>query len=352
MRKFISVALASAVLAAPLAAQQANPDAQCPPGTTNSFGVPDEDRATQDACQKAIDLFRYMAPQLGTAVAGGAPTLGQGGTLGGLGHFSVGLRVNAVMGHLPQVQESQAQPSVFGAERDTYQTEKQLIPMPTADLAVGLFGGIPLGITSVGGLDLLVSATYLPEFEADNIKVEVDGSSLKVGVGGRLGLLQESLLVPGVSVSYLRRDLPKVHMTARSGNDSLLVRDFQVQTTAWRIMASKSFFVFGAAAGFGKDRYAASSTIAARVASRTVPPTPSVSAGPITVDSFREDPTDPKTLTRTNMFLDLSMNLPFFRIVGEIGQVSGGTVDTYNQFAGSKADDSRTYGSIGIRFGF
>ena len=52
------------------------------------------------------------------------------------------------------------------------------------------------------------------------------------------------------------------------------------------------------------------------------------------------------------MFLDLSMNLPFFKIVGEIGQVSGGDVETYNQFDGSKADDSRTYGSIGIRFGF
>ena len=343
MKKLMSVALASAVFAAPLAAQQANPDAQCPPGTTNSFGVPDQQRATQDACQKAIDLFRYMAPQLGTAVAGGAPTLGQGGALGGLGHFSVGIRVNGVMGHLPQVQESGVQPRVTGVDRDTYNTEKQIIPMPTADLAVGLFGGIPLGVTSVGGLDLLVSATYLPEFEADNIKVEVDGSSLKIGFGARLGLLQESLLVPGVSVSWLRRDLPKVHMTARTGGDSLQVRDFEVQTTSWRIMASKSFFMFGAAAGFGKDRYESGSSISARVAARTVPPTPAVSAGPIEVE---------QTLTRSNMFLDLSMNLPFFKIVGEIGQASGGTVETYNQFAGSKADDSRTYGSIGIRFGF
>lgn len=341
MKKLVSVVLASAVLAAPAAAQQANPDAQCPPGTTNSFGVPDQQRATQDACQKAIDLFRYMAPQLGTALAGGAPTLGQGGPTGGIGHFSLGVRVNAVFGDLPQIQDVPV--SVQGAQRSTYPLEKQIIPMPTADLALGLFGGLPLGITSVGGLDLLVSATYLPEFEADNVKVEVDGSSIKLGFGARLGLLEESLLVPGVSVSYLRRDLPKIHMTARAQSDSLQVRDLDIRTTSWRVMASKSFFMFGAAAGFGKDRYESSTAISARVAARSVPPTPAVTAGPVDIE---------QKLSRTTMFLDLSMNLPFFKIVGEIGQVSGGDVETYNQFDGSKADDSRTYGSIGIRFGF
>lgn len=341
MRKFVSVVLASAVFAAPVAAQQANPDPQCPPGSTNSFGVPDQQRATQDACQKAIDLFEYMAPQLGTALAGGAPTLGQGGSLGGLGHFSLGVRVNAVLGELPQIQDVPL--SVQGAERSTYPLEKQIIPLPTADLALGVFGGLPLGITSVGGVDLLVSASYLPEFEANNVKVEVDGSSIKFGFGARLGLLEESLLVPGVSVSLLRRDLPKIHMTARSGGDSLLVRDFEIQTTTWRIMASKSFFMFGAAAGFGKDTYESGTTISARVAGRTVPPTSAVTAGPIDIK---------QKISRANLFLDLSMNLPFFKVVGEIGQVSGGDIETYNQFEGSKADDSRTYGSIGIRFGF
>ncbi|HUR91219.1 MAG TPA: hypothetical protein VMY38_00950 [Gemmatimonadaceae bacterium] len=342
MRKFVSVVIASAVLAAPMAAQQANPDAQCPPGTTTA-GIPNQQRATQDDCQKAIDLFKYLAPQLGTALAGGAPTLGQGGPTGGLGGFSFGLRVNGVMGDMPQAQDANVQPDVNGVQRDTYRTEGQIIPLPTADLAIGLFGGLPLGVTSVGGLDVLVSATYLPEFEADNIKVEADGSSLKFGLGLKLGLLEESLVVPGVSVSYIRRDLPKINITARSGADSLQVRDLDVQTTSWRIMASKSIFMFGVAVGGGKDRYESGTIISARTAARTVPPVPAQTAGPIDIE---------QTMTRTNVFLDLSFNLAFFKLVGEIGQVSGGKVETYNQFEGSKADDSRTYGSIGIRFGF
>jgi len=32
---------------------------------------------TQDACQKAVDVFQYVAPQLGTAITGGNATLGR-----------------------------------------------------------------------------------------------------------------------------------------------------------------------------------------------------------------------------------------------------------------------------------
>src|SRR5438105_6671296 len=86
-----------------------------PPGTANSFGVPDQTRAVQDACQKAIDLFQFMAPQLSIALTGGNATLGQGSTLGGLGHFSLGLRANVLRGDLPQFDNSNA-PVVTGAQ--------------------------------------------------------------------------------------------------------------------------------------------------------------------------------------------------------------------------------------------
>src|SRR5205085_2874134 len=90
------------VLGVLMEAGQAQVDPQrCRPGTTNGCGGPDQTRAARDACQKAIDLFKYMAPQLGTAIAGGNPTLGQGGNLGGLGHFSAGIRLNAVQGNIP-----------------------------------------------------------------------------------------------------------------------------------------------------------------------------------------------------------------------------------------------------------
>src|SRR5205823_2689698 len=74
-RKLLSVAVL-AFAAAPAVAQSS----QCP-GSVNPLSAA---QISQDACQQAIDLFQYMAPQLGAAITGGNATLGQGGTLGGL----------------------------------------------------------------------------------------------------------------------------------------------------------------------------------------------------------------------------------------------------------------------------
>src|SRR5438270_7726191 len=171
---------AATVSGASLRAQ--SPDPRWPSGTATQ-------RVSQDACQKAIDLFRYLAPQVGTSIAGGNATLGQGGNLGGLGHFSAGLRVNAVQASLPQIQNIQI--STAGAQRTpAIDTKIQLFPMPTADLAIGVFKGIPLPLTNVGGVDLLVSAAYLPEFANSGVKVTVPNGSLKLGYGARVGILQ------------------------------------------------------------------------------------------------------------------------------------------------------------------
>ena len=215
--------------------------------------------------------------------------------------------------------------------------------MPTADLAIGIFKGLPLAITNVGGIDLLVSAAYLPEFDGDGVSVKVPDGSLKIGYGARVGILQESLLTPGISVSYLQRDLPTVDIAGANGNDSLYVNNLSLKTKAWRVVASKSLLFIGLAVGAGQDKYESSTDIGAHVAARTVPPTPAANAGPIAIS---------QEITRTNVFANLSMNLLLLKLTGEIGQVSGGTIDTFNTFSGKQAADSRIYGSVGARFGF
>jgi hypothetical protein len=332
MKGRLFVSFAALAVAATSASAQI--DTQRCPATTNA------QRISQDACQKAIDLFAYLAPQLATTVAGGNATLGMAGSLGGLGHFSAGLRVNALQGSLPQVQNITLQTN-GASNSQPIDTKTQLFPMPTAELAVGIFKGLPLAITNVGGVDLLVSAAYLPEFNSSGVSVKVPNGSLKLGYGARVGILQESLLVPGVSVSYVRRDLPTVNIAASSGSDSLYVNNFALKTTAWRVVASKGLLLFGLAAGIGQDKYESSTDISAHVAAR--PLTPAANAGPVSLS---------QSITRTNVFGDLSLNLLLFKLTGEIGQVSGGTINTYNTFSGSQAADSRIYGSVGARFGF
>jgi hypothetical protein len=283
-----------------------------------------------------------MMPQLAISLTGGNATLGQASTLGGIGHFSLGLRGNVLRGDLPQFDNSNA-PSVNGAQRTTYTTKSQIIGLPVADLAVGIFKGLPLGLTNVGGLDAIVSASYLPAFSSSTVDVKVPNGSLKLGYGARLGILQESLLIPGVSVTYLRRDIPTVDITSNFNNDSLFVSGFNIQTKAWRVVASKSLLLFGLAVGGGQETYSSGADVHASIAAR--PPVTTTRYTSNTVHMAQD-------LKRTNVFADLSMNLPLFKIVGEIGQVSGGTISTYNSFSGNAADASRLYGSVGVRLGF
>ena len=80
-----AAALAASLTGAPLAAQSGSLDRQCAAAQ----------RPLQDACQKLIDLFDFMAPQLGTALAGGNPLIGQGGDYGRAGRLTIGLRATA-----------------------------------------------------------------------------------------------------------------------------------------------------------------------------------------------------------------------------------------------------------------
>lgn len=333
MRKLASLLIL--LTASPVAAQ-GTIDSQCPPGSLNSSGSPDNTMVAQDACQKAIDLFRYMAPQLGAVLAGGNPTQGIAGTLGGVGHFSFGIRVNGLQGSLPEVDK--VVPNTRGARLDTYTIDSQPIGFVTADVAVGLFKGI--ATNGFGAVDALVSASYIPEYSGNSVEVTVPSGSFKFGFGAKVGILGETATRPGIAVSYLDRELPSVDITGKSGDDRLFLDDVQIRSKSWRAVVGKSFLFVGFGAGFGQDRYDSNADITVTVAPRQA--TQGGTGGPINLG---------QKLTRNNIFGTVWLNAKVMRIVGEVGRVSGGDIVTYNQFDGTQPADARTYGSIGLRFG-
>jgi hypothetical protein len=305
----------------------------CPAGTT-TLGIPDAARATQDACTQAYDLFQYMAPQLGLALAGGNAVLGPGGTGGGLGRFQIGARLNAVSGYVPDVANFPTNTS--GAQRSTLPTSRTIVPLPTADVAIGLFGGIGAPIPfspKVLGLDLLLSGQYVPTIDKDAVAI-TPKTNLQIGYGARLGLFEGNFALPTITATYLKRDLPETDIVGTAGSTTLNVNDAKVGTSAWRIVASKGIPAFGIAAGYGQETYDQSATISAESGGNSSSST-NVS----------------QSLTRTNYFVDVAFTaIPLFKLVGEIGQASGGTVDTYNSFEGGPANRTMTYFSLGATF--
>jgi hypothetical protein len=296
-----------------------------------------------DACQKAADILNYVTPQLSTSLVGGNTTLGQGGTLGGLSHFSIDIRGGLLNGSLPQVGNIPLNTS--GKHVDAFTTKNQIIPSVSLDAGIGLWRGMSLGITHVGGVDAIITMTYLPSLKSSGTSSSGDftvkGSNEKFGYGLRIGLLEESLTTPGVSFTWAERDLPvvdfsgTVQASGTSPSGTLALNDFAVKTSTWRLTAGKSFLIFGLSAGYGQDKYNASSTISATV------------NGP-----FGGTGSQPGTfaMTRSNYFLGLSINVIAFKIEGEYGAVTGGTDATYNTFT-PPANKSRSYATLGLRFG-
>jgi len=334
MRLRLCIAALFVVFASSLGAQEI--DQQCPPGTFNGAGEPDNTKIAQDACQKAIDLFKYMAPQLGAVLAGGNPTQGLSGALGRPGRFSIGIRGNALEGSLPEV--DRVVPSTRGAEQSTYTLDTKPVGFITADAALGVFKGFTPG--GLGALDMLVSVAYIPEYSNGTIEVSLPSGSFALGFGAKVGILTETTTRPGISVSFLERNLPTVTISGESGDDRLLLEDVKVKARSWRAVVGKKFLFLGVGAGYGRDIYDSEAEITVIVAPRQA--TPGGTGGPIALS---------QDLSRNNLFGTLWIQSQVLRIVGEIGRVSGGDIVTYNQFTGAQPADARTYASVGLSFG-
>jgi hypothetical protein len=285
------------------------------------------------ACQKVVDIYRYLGDQLGTLIAGGNAVLGQGGTLGGFPHFTVQVRANVMRASIPDVGATGI--SIGAPQQSTYETNDKWVAIPQVDASLGIFKGFPVGITHVGGVDAIASVAYVPDVTSGAVSISPPDGSLKLGFGARLGILSESVVTPGISVTYLERELPITNITATEGSNTLTVSDLHIKAKSWRVVASKNFLILGLAAGIGRDEYRASSALT------------------YDVDGVRPD--RPLTLdispTRTNMFVNLSVTpFPLVRMVGELGRVSGGELQTYNRFDPA-AGNERLYGSVGLRIG-
>ena len=339
MLKFRSGVVLAGLLAgawaAPLRAQNGTGslDPQCA-GGSSTF---------QDVCQKATDLYRYLAPQLGALVAGGNATLGRGTPLG-LGRWTVGLRLHVVDGSVPDL--SSLPVDTGSAKRTSFPVQEIPLPLPMVDAAVGVLPTLSLGLLRVGGLDALVNVAFLPNVARSSVAVRVPNGSLQLGYGGRLGIVEGVGPWPSLSATWIRRDLPMVHAIADYGSNSdrVEVEGLKIRTTAWRLVASSTVGPFQLDAGGGQDH--ASSAMNLFVAIQP----PRCTYGPQSC-SGRPFEGFAQKVTRTQLFADASVNVRWATLTLEVGRVGAITIPTYNRFVGGSAGDASWEGALGIRVG-
>jgi hypothetical protein len=196
-------------------------------------------------CAAAAVGARAVVAQVGLLAGQGSELPGEGSTLGrrlgGMPRVAAWVRG----GVLPLGVPDPADPN--GADEASAWT-----PGLQAGLGLGVFGGFHL-MPTVGGflsLDVFGTASFL--FLPDG-----SGFDGRVGVytvGARVGVLQESFTLPGVSVSASRRFSGEVQLGDASTGDPMAIR-VDPSVTSIRATVSKDLFAFGVLAGLGWDDF-------------------------------------------------------------------------------------------------
>jgi hypothetical protein len=338
--KQMVLAAAALVVAGPLAAQN----------DINSVcgGVPAQ---AQDECAIVAQAVDAAQPQLGILMAGGNPTLGTASTggvrLGLIPRVSLTGRVNVVAARLPDIRELE------GGEADQFR-----VPAPAvgANLSVGLTQGFSVApmIGGFGAIDLLGSVSVLPL----SLLEDFGDNAFSWGAGARVGLIRESFVTPGVSVSLMYRDLGDVsfgqvcegtetasplaptnpNRRACTADGDFGEIEFGLTNWSGRAAVSKRLLGLGLTAGVGYDKFYTDAAFAFS--------TPVV-AGAREIYRFSNVAVDND---RWSAFLDASLTVLVASLVGEVGWMQGADpIQGFPSTSDFDAGEGTWFGSLGVR---
>ncbi|HXL10834.1 MAG TPA: hypothetical protein VN955_05525, partial [Gemmatimonadales bacterium] len=287
------------------------------------------------ACNTAVDAIRAFHPLAGMIVSGGNPVLGTATSLGGIGHLTVTARVNAIKASLPNpdsASQSQVPSSFHGA-----------IPAPIVEAALGLLRGRG-GFLSV---DALGSAVLLPTSGVSGLSVDsnaahIGGAALGIGYGARVGILSGTFPIPALSVSWMRRTLPRIqygNLGPTFGTGDQFQFSMDLKADNYRAVASWKFVLVDLAAGLGVDHYSSSATSIR------------FHDNPLSPANVRTVVINPSS-TREVAFVDGGLSLAALKLVAELGYQTGKDQHFTTNFSNFDPKAGHVFGGVGLRFGF
>ena len=316
------------LVVAPLAAQTVNPN--CTNTAIVGAGL-----EGGNACQQAIDIYQYATQEYATLLSGGNMEIGSADALGGFPKFRVALHITGMNLVVPAPRASGI-PS-GPAVSTTMTTQGTDFATVAADGALGLFGGIDLGIAKFGALDAFVSLNIVPGATAAGYTV-TPKSKFYLGYGARVGVMQETKVLPGVGFSYFVRNMPSSTVIATDVfQNAIYVTDLKIDTKAWSATVGKHFGIVSLVVGAGQTTFNSTSGVSWAIS------TPTVSQGTISGLSA--------TSTQTQYFGDFGVKLGgVVDLVLEVGEVSGSQLQTFNTFDPASTA-SRSFASFAVTFG-
>jgi hypothetical protein len=305
----------------PGSARAQNP--QCDPYLANN--------QTYNVCNAALDGTVLFTPALGVIVSGGSPVIGTARNLGGFIHVSIALRANGTQVVTPDL-------SYDGTTTTVAKDQEVWAPTPNVDVAVGVYNGLHGGLLAI---DLLGSALLLPTGVVDKLTIDpnapkIGSVALGLGYGVRIGVLHGSGAIPAVSVSYMRRHLPRIAYGDVPGGDQYQYST-QLDADNIRVSAGYKFSVLNLNGGLGWDHYAGSSTVLFR------DPVLNQPEPPIDIVVKRD---------RKLAYLGAALDFSAVSLAAEAGWQFGEAEKLATTFEGNDPSKTRFFVGAGLRFSF
>lgn len=360
MKRFFTFAIITGLLAAPAAAQEDLLNA-CGQLTLQSnpavYVGPSIDEEAQYLCGQVVGVLTTVQPSVGIAFTGGNHVLGtattMGRRLGVLPRVSVTARANGTLVDMPDLLDG------FNAELGSDQqipalgSDRAPLGSLQGDVAIGLFNGFSVGpaLGGLGAVDLLGSLSFVPTFDEIGLTEDI----INWGVGARIGILKQGLVVPGVSVSGMYRDMGEVRFgDLGDGDPAEFATD--LSTLSLRAAVSKGILALDVAAGAGYDIYSSDVSFDFELVCPAEHCTPRTTFSPAT-------PVAGELKTAAwNVHGNVGLSLLLLNIVAELGYQKATDVVTAEdlQEAGlpnrapaiDDLEDGRLFGGVGIRLTF
>jgi len=292
--------------------------------------------AFADACMKAEDVARYLGREAGDlAVVSGGP-FDHAGPAVKSGRLELSVRGATARSATPRLDGRTIEPWEF--DTTTVPVNERLTRTVSVDATVRAFPGWRVGQTRAGSVDLGGGVVAIAR---NGVALDTE-ERLGFDVGARIGLLQETSVVPAVSLSVSRIHLPALsssafRLTTPDGTSILArVTGIDPEVTVTRFSVAKHLGRFGLAAGTSGARYRSSASVAVRSSDGAVDDTlPVTSRG-----------------SRRSLFLNGSLALGArVTIEAEGGRLYGGdTPGMITRFSGQPSTEARQYVTVGLRF--
>jgi hypothetical protein len=207
------------------------------------------------------------------------------------------------------------------------------------EAAVGVFGGV--GPMHFLAIDALGSAQLLPTNQVDNLTIEkgarkIGSIALGLGYGARVGVIKGRAIIPSVTVSVMRRNIPRITYGEVAGGDQYSFST-NLNATNLRAVAGYKLALLAVGAGLGWDKYTSDARI--EFADQAAP------GNTISVQRDLDN-------SRTMAFLTAALDLPIVKIGAEIGYQFGKDQNLRTTFTGNDPSKSRLFAGGGLRFTF